>query len=407
VRGRARQSPLAYTRNTPILLTATIAVATPPTAITHLDIRATADFTDNAGNVTQLVWQQNNVQVNPAAPPPIQFPIGGAAAASNNPLPNEVGINDQYIDIFGNPVDERMPITWEASDSGANAWQLITQTSHDIYVVLGNPVGRVTGYWTLYAWSCSAARGITTPANVITQVYGLLQTAQGSPIGANPGTRRKRDNQTLTYYNPQATNATSARDILQRPDGSGQCCAWAGLLLGMHNIHGIDSSFLVRIEPLVTPPPLAAPDQGIGVGFLVKNWNFIPGNPLRWNAPNYYHLLGGAPNNRCVRAVQVVGQNSQNPSDIFARHFIVFSAETGRFYDPSYGTGPYQSPALWEGQSIDALYLTVNTTQNYGFLNLFTQNVQFRVAGYSKAAVGAPQMLLEYRLTPAFYNWPN
>jgi len=176
---------------------------------------------------------------------------------------------------------------------------------------------------------------------------------------------RKRDNQPLTYWNPNSTTCTNTQQLLARPDGSGQCGSWAELVVDMYKCHGITSADKVLI---VRTLPMGS------VGFLVKNWNFIGTgrNPAPWT-----HTL----RSDCVELPGVPGQQNPNPPPAFVNHFIVIHG--GKFYDPSYGSAPFNDQVAWESASIDGLYQSPNlggypkashlTTKLLKFYNLRTR----------------------------------
>ena len=48
------------------------------------------------------------------------------------------------------------------------------------------------------------------------------------------------------------------------------------------------------------------------------------------------------------------GQGNPNPPGGFGNHFIVQYG--GKYYDPSYGNGPYNTQAGWENASLDGFF---------------------------------------------------
>jgi hypothetical protein len=51
------------------------------------------------------------------------------------------------------------------------------------------------------------------------------------------------------------------------------------------------------------------------------------------------------------------GQNQLNPKDAFDVHFVV--KYNSKYYDPSYGTGPFDTPKDWENASLAGFILDV------------------------------------------------
>ncbi len=304
--GRAAtdNSPVCYTRNTSVELTAKFRVTRQPTATESVQVRGQGTFVSAA-----LEWT-GTVSVSPG-----DQEVTASGMTSNNPLPNQVACFDLAR------------ITWEANPAGTG-WTSAGDSDHLMYVVLADPSG-TPAYWTLLDISCRAAHGATTEAGVVTNAYTPLESRSIS---------RKRDGHALTYWNPDTTNCTNTQMLLARADGSGQCGSWAEFLVDMYKCHGITTTRKVMIYRVL---PLGSE------GFLVKNWSFVGSGS---QPPPWTHLLG----TECVELPGAPGQTNPDPPPAFYNHFIV--QHGGTYYDPSYGAASVTSQSAWENGSIDGLF---------------------------------------------------
>ncbi len=89
-------------------------------------------------------------------------------------------------------------------------------------------------------------------------------------------------------------------------------------------------------------------------GMLVKNWEFqaVGGSP--GTSPYTYILNLDDPTVSEVKDREgIPGQGNPNPPGGFANHFIIRLG--GKYYDPSYGAGPYATESEWENAALDGL----------------------------------------------------
>jgi Carboxypeptidase regulatory-like domain len=307
-RAQADQSPVSYARNKNIAFTAKFKVTTHPCRSEAVEIKGTASF-----GSTNLEWT-GSVTVNPGDN---DFSL---ALTSNNPLPNEVG-------IF-----ETSDISWQINP-GKQGWAAAGTSRNLVYVTLDNPSG-TPNYWTLLDVSCRAAHGQTTTPGLISQGFtGLTGRAVS----------RKRDSQNLTYWNPLLGNhAQSTAQLLQAANGAGECGSWAEFLIDMYKVHGITSAHKILI--VRTKSAWAAGTEG----FLVKHWIFD--HPPASDANAYTHSRPA----QCRPGANLPGQRNSTPPPAFFNHFIVLA--DGKFWDPSYGAGPFADQSAWENAAIDGLF---------------------------------------------------
>ena len=315
-RSAVDQSPVCYTRNALVPLTAKFRVTRQPSVTETIEVKGTATF----GSIT-LEWT-SSVPVSPS-----DTEVSTPSITSNVSLPNHVGHYDP------------LSINWTYNPANTG-WSSAGTTDHVFYVVLDSPTG-TPAYWTLLDISCRAAHGETTQSGIVSKCF--------VPFTGRSLTR-KRDGIGLTYWNPDTTNATNTQQIFARSDGSGQCGSWSEFLIDMYKCHGITGADKILIVRDIASHSTST------VGFLVKNWNFIGSGS---QPPPYTHVSG----TECVDRSGVPGQRNSNPPPAFYNHFIVkFGSE---FYDPSYGVGPVSSQQNWRNGAIDGLFSGGNASKGF------------------------------------------
>ena len=320
-RAPAVSFPACYTRNTNISIIAKFSVAQAPTEAEQVDIQG-----DTAG----YQWTAAGITVNPG-----DADVTTALMASNNTLPNTV-------DFLQN-----MNIVWQFNPA-AQGLQPANNSTHDIYVTLGNPNG-TPAYWTLLHISCVAAQGDNAANNVVASVFTPFTGLHGV-TGANPRLVRKtKAPAPLKYWGKPAPAQGGTASFLGEVGGCGACGAWARLLIDMWKAHGITTGEFIQVRHTNYP----------NEGFLVKNWAFHA-NPVSTHN-TYTHSEGNAGTlnrslvNYCDPRDGLPGQNIANPPPSFQNHFIVWYPATGTYYDPSYGSVA-NSRKAWETAAIDGLW---------------------------------------------------
>jgi hypothetical protein len=305
-RSTTDNSPICYTRDTQIKLTAKFKVTRKPCSVDSVTIEGKARIGKNN------ILFKGKINVKPADTE-VSVSLSGSSK-----LPNRV----DCVDLF--------KIGWAYNP--ASTGSLIAGTSANIlYVVLADPVG-TPAYWTLLDISCRAASKQTTEGKVVSKSY--------KPFSGRALTR-KRDNKGLTYWNPKTTTCTNTQQLLASADGSGQCGSWSEFLIDMFKCHGINSASKVLVVHTLAAHAVSSS------GFLVKNWRFTGAGskPAPW--PYVMHV-------DCVSVAGVAGQRNPNPPPAFFNHFVVKYG--GEFYDPSYGSSPVANQLKWENASIDGLF---------------------------------------------------
>jgi hypothetical protein len=308
VRGRAASgnSPVCYTRNTRVYMTAKFEVTRHPTAPETAEVRGRGTF----GSAT-LEW----VGVVSIATADAEVTVSGLASATM--LPDQVACYD--------------PVTfnWEANPA-STGWAAAGSSSHLIYVLLGSPSG-VPAYWTLLDISCRGAAGKSTEDDFVKASFDPFR----GTLGNGKGFKRKRDGVELTYYKmgagTPASGVFSCSDILSRADGTGRCGGWADLMVAMHHVHGVTSSAMFGVQPVSASL------------LIVKNCTFAGAG----SRPVPFTHKGQT---ECVKSDGIFGQGKDNPQFTFGDHALV-KHSTG-IYDPSYGVGPKADLKTWEDGGI-------------------------------------------------------
>jgi len=179
---------------------------------------------------------------------------------------------------------------------------------------------------------------------------------------AGPANVRTWDSRPLYYYlngfNGSAVCPTDEEPLLTRGDSSGQCSAFAQLLVGSLGVNGITAPF-VRVGVID------------GDQMVVKNLTFstTPTFPaaaaFKWKmvfnpaalaaADLMVPAQPGGVFGDLTNQSTLPGQNTAPPSEkVFSQHFIVkFTGGTsGPYFDPSYGV-TYTNAADFESKAVD------------------------------------------------------
>ncbi|MBU1700623.1 MAG: hypothetical protein KJ970_11710 [Candidatus Eisenbacteria bacterium] len=308
-------SPLCYTRNQRIRITARFNVATAPTEQEQVTVRGSADFKG-----TRLRWEKINVAVGPA---------DAAVTVAN--MDSDVSIPNQVYFY------ENLKIAWEiVGPDGVT--RSAGQTKHQIYALLNDPVVGTPIYWTPLHLSCQSAKGRTTQNDLVTYAYKPLQKTTGDGKGLS----RRRDGKKLTYWGRGLDSPAifTTQDLLQNsePDGitaTGRCGSWARFFIDMCKMHGVNALQLIAVIP-----------KDPNVAFLVQKCKFK--GKGTW--PSDFSHLAGRGKQLCTKMTGVAGQGKTNPTFTFCDHALVRYG--GEIYDPSYGLQPYPSEKAWEDAAI-------------------------------------------------------
>jgi len=257
---------------------------------------------------------------------------------SDSPLPNTV--------VFYDTLD----IDWQVALDGASFHPAGT-SRNPVYVTYADPMGdRLESYFYI---STHAAHGKDEEQIVIDAIWDEFADLYVVNVRA----------ERLGYY----------RDILCAMDCTyytakklvyytySQCGGWADLMIQCIRTQGIGGAQFIMVAPRSAPtlPLDCRYSPAPAAGFLVKNYQFVSGEPgpcpsypYRFNDPCDVYYGQWPPADVLVLDLDgIPGQHESNPASWFACHFIV--KINLKYYDPSYGAGPFtgttdEATMAWE-----------------------------------------------------------
>jgi hypothetical protein len=240
---------------------------------------------------------------------------------SSVPLPDYVNFYDTF------------DIAWQVAWDGLN-YVDAGMSRNPLYVTYDEPFGRRLE--SFFDISCRAAVSHSAGQDVIDAIWAGfadldVRNARGERMGYYRDVLCSSD---CTIYDAQGL-------VIEL---NGQCGSWADLFRQCLRTQGFGNSSFITVEPTNW------------AGILVNNYQFI-GNgtsgstnyPYKLNSPCGGPQWAGGP--ECLDQDGLPGQDESNPASYFSRHFIV--KINGRYYDPSYGAGPFtgtthQATLQWE-----------------------------------------------------------
>ena len=274
-------------------------------------------------------------------------PVGVSAQLATLPPTRMSGTLQDCVDCL-----REMAIDWSLSFDGGATWLSAGRSQNVLYLTWATPCSS-PNLQTYFDVGCEAAKGVrgtvgVSDDQVLDRVWAKFRTKS---------IRRVSDNGLLTYYgfldmngnavwddgidldfnDPDRCVITSASGLVKARNG--QCYSWADFFLQVLRAQGLDeingrASRIVEVRAVA--PRLA---------FAVKSWE-ASGTLSSWRIASSNAGLAGE---NVVRPLQngfaqdlmgTVGQgNSPNPPSHFCNHFLALVG--GRYYDPSYGVGPF------------------------------------------------------------------
>ena len=325
-------SPVAYVRNSLMQAALTFSVDAPK----------------NGSGTVYVTGEGSN---GLTFPPTVMSIVQGVATVTIEceATPGQAGCLPDQIDLI-----DPLTVTWSYAPTANDPWKKAGSSSNPVYV-LWAPPGERPLIHTVAHVGCEAAKGMT----------GVAGTADDLPVLDAVWTkfktlaiRRVSDGRLLTYYgffdsngdgdwdngidtsyNAPAPNgicdATSAGELVKT--GNGQCGSWAHFLHEVMNAQGLGS--INNYPNKAIAVKIISPN----VAFAIKNWTKTGTGPyaiVSFDAG--VDGLNEVPPSasEASDAQGVPGQgNSPNPPSAFRNHWIV--KMYGKYYDPSYGLGPY------------------------------------------------------------------
>jgi len=318
----AQMYPVAYRRGATMLVTAQFAFEgwTPPQAVAVSGkVQWAWEFYGRTGWRDPKDYAHNLTELSGSTLTLVD--------AASRPLPNAIAFL------------ESMEIEWRISlDGGANYVHVGT-SANPTYVTLERPIG--PAYHTLLHLGCRNAPGAKTARSAVEYIWKEFTDLDV----------RRVDGVGMKYWHNNDATATTTAELLADANANGQCGAWAEFFRDMLRAQGIAGAVKVELTPIRTNDAgVLAPDQR-GV-MLVKHWTFNATGTAPPNAAPYTHLF-----HEVYDGVGVAGQGNPNPPPAFYNHFIV--KYDNKYYDPSYGGGPFRTREQWEDRSLDGFSIVV------------------------------------------------
>jgi len=240
---------------------------------------------------------------------------------------------DDKIDFY-NP----LTITWYYGPTVNGPWYEAGVSQNQLYVTLGTPQTAPL-YHTLVHLGCENAKGETTEAGAVTKIW---QEFTDQKVVTVPPMH------VLTYWLNDQQGATNTAGLLGPTNGyNGNCQAWSSFLIDLLKAQNIPAS-QVEVKP-----------QAIGENLLIKEWRFEGEGVAPGKTPYVY-----------IKDIDVTlidamdGQGNGDPYPHFNVHYLVryveqlYNPSSGqleeivKYYDPSYGTGPFYSQNQFENASL-------------------------------------------------------
>ncbi|MBQ6339307.1 MAG: hypothetical protein IJI36_09190 [Kiritimatiellae bacterium] len=334
-------------------------VSNPAERISDYDVEAAVKKLRFAPNDSLWSWSWST---------PVPFNMSGTAVTAANPFRSapEVGYEGDY------------ELAWEVGFGEAGtadnnlAWHR-SRSNHELYLTYKV---ECPSYETVFHISCTKAKGKKSESAIANAIWAVF---------AGKNVRRKGDDVQFKYWNPQDNPPQTFGDMIKDVyNANGSCKAWSEFLIETLDIQFSSGAQICQLRP--------EPRSGANA-FLVKYWKFgshiragsngviesvLSGDDKLYsgiifpgsngvldsspsgddvvvdginigNAYSYYYGLDA------VDQQGVPGQGNPNPPGAFMNHYIVRYG--GSLYDPSYGTGPFDSTAEHENASIDGLVL--------------------------------------------------
>ncbi|MBK9462524.1 MAG: hypothetical protein IPN94_24655 [Sphingobacteriales bacterium] len=392
--------PVCYTRNTvPQIQLMITADGLTPELLSTLLVKATCSTEAPSTPYNATLPATPLIPMSSGTTNGYGFSLPIAASAA---LPNQ-------IDIL-----EPLKIDWEIWDNTGVVWTNATAntpTQHQVYVTLGNstmPFTEQHQFRTTLDISCRQAKGIADAALVPDAIYSAFATRNMHryPETSPATTLKYWGDIDLTEENPY-----TVMSLLATRDG--RCGAWSRFFADMLWVQGINTieHLSIRRTPgsvlpsgtdaLITTAVTnfnALPDAPVAnfnasvniinipadyvpqnvAQFMVKNWT-VEANKfyklISENPENYQSLLSPTNNGIGVNGALPPGlaaQGNNDPYSLFSDHALI--RINNKIYDPSYGTGPFNTFADWEVASIQSFGAFINYGSPSAFLLWIEKN---------------------------------
>jgi hypothetical protein len=223
-----------------------------------------------------------------------------------------------------------MQITWSYSvlDAGGIEFEV---TQHNAYITHAPRNGSPSECRTVTHLGCKAADQMNAEKPIVDAIWGVF---------GSRAVNTWDDRGPLTYH--QTYDAITTDDLLANGDGT--CGGWARFMRDCLKIQGINSVEIgINVEP--PPPPRPSPPGRPNLAVTpedlwVKSWD-IP-MPSDDNYPD-------AP----IRLSEAPAQGGNDPHGVYHDHGLTIYG--GKYYDPSYGKGPFGGLKAWQDDALTAV----------------------------------------------------
>jgi hypothetical protein len=307
------------------------------------------------------VYLLNGIYVRATLPGGVKLPQTWCSLRADEYItldPTEVNADlPENIAFYNADGANAFEIQWEFKLTGggnpAPQWQEIGTTKHTVYVVKAAPISTAQGLMreTLFNIGCRKADGLSgsNEAAVVNAIYSEFTDLNRGVARVQTSSGNLR-NEKMTYWNPGGNSDTATLLKL----GDSKCGGWAKFFIDVLRTQGIAGVEMYDQDaPAANSSQMAAdylaefglnlspsPPNGFNAVLLVKHWSLFDANPSTGNPSKFrHHGLPGAP-----------GQGNGDPQAWFSDHALVKHGT--KFFDPSYGGGPYTSVAEWEANSL-------------------------------------------------------
>lgn len=304
---RERLYPVAYTRNTAPLVKADLDVEGAPAD--GVTIKVKADGTDGVSL------------------PETSIPFPGSMPATPcSSWPNTIRHYKKNFEL-------KWQVQVTAGSTTLN-YRSMSTSKNTVYVTLGNPA-TAARQETVFEFGCRNADGATAASGASDKIWAAFK-----------GGVLRVDGVQMRYWNPKVGAYDAMEGMLADPIGDGTCTAWADFFKAVLEAQGVSGATRVyvtskyRCDAGYTVDGLT--ERG---GMLIKYWTFSYTGLAPERCRPFTHRLSdvtdknGAP-----------GQGNEDPPGIFTNHYIILY--NSKYYDPSYGNGPFTSQAEWENFSV-------------------------------------------------------
>ena len=288
----------------------------------------------------------------------VKIRVNGPGAIGISETVADIGTNEFILPAaessgnFEDKIDYLNPmlLSWEVQINDNDYWCSAGMTHNRVYVTLAVPT-TIMRQETLFDIGCRNAVGETEESSAVDKIWsdfqpdsdGVPRLARVRPLfDAGPV-------EILTYYDDSEDPYSTPNGVVNLlAIGNGRCGAYQSFMINVLATQGItatrrsvfapngaaggrDAAIADYIDTYGEDPSL---DYSIRDIFFIRNWTLS--TTERWNATDN----DGVP-----------GQGNDDPIAIFADHQLV--EYDSKIYDPSYGTGPFDSIVDWEDASVE------------------------------------------------------